>query len=76
MAELEKLIMEITGIDKVHIMQAWRDIMVFVDPQQVDDAWTQKLMETIAEKVEEQLDYPGIIRVSTIREYKIVDYLR
>ncbi len=76
MAELEKLIMEITGVDKVHIMQAGRDIMVFVDPQQIDDAGTQKLMETIAEKVEEQLDYPGIIRVSTIREYKIIDYLR
>jgi len=76
MGELEKLISEITGVQKVHIMQAWRDIMVFVDPASVDDLGTEKMLKTIAEKVEEQLDYPGIIRISAIRELKIVDFLR
>jgi len=76
MGELEKLISEVTGVQKVHIMQAGRDIMVFADPDQVDDLGTEKLIKTIGEKIEEQLDYPGIIRISAIRERKIVDYLR
>jgi len=50
--------------------------MVFVDPASVDDLGTEKMLKTIAEKVEEQLDYPGIIRISAIRELKIVDFLR
>ena len=57
-------------------MQAGREIMVFVNPQQIDDLWVQTLLKAIAVKVEDQLDYPGIIRVVGIREIKVVDYLR
>lgn len=76
MWELEKLIASVDWVDKVHIMQAWREIMIFVNPQQIDDLWVQVLLKNVAIKVEDQLDYPGIIRVVGIRETKIVDYLR
>lgn len=76
MWELEKLIYEIPWIDKVHIMQAWREIMVYVNPKEISDVQVEKLLKTIWLKIEEQLDYPGIIRVTWIRETKIIEYLR
>lgn len=76
MWELEKLITEVNGVDKVHIMQAWREIMVYVDPKEVPDQEVEKVLEEIWTKIEDQLDYPGIIRISWIRETKIIQYLR
>jgi ribonuclease Y len=63
MTELENLIMEVPGINKTYIMQAGREIMVFVNPDMIDDLGTAKLLKDIAIKVENSLDYPGIIRV-------------
>lgn len=76
MGELEKLITGVHGVDKVYIMQAGREIMVFVNPSQVNDVELEEVLKTIAAKIEEQLDYPGIIRVTAIRENKIVDYIK
>lgn len=76
MTELEKLISSIEWVDKVHIMQAGREIMIFVNPTQIDDLGVSTLLKEVWGKVEEQLDYPGIIRVVGIRETKIVDYLK
>lgn len=76
MGELEKLIIEVSGVEKVHIMQAGREIMVYVNPKEVDDLNVDKLLGEIWTKIEEQLDYPGIIRITGIRETKIVQYLR
>ena len=76
MWELEKLITEVNGVDKVHIMQAGREIMVYVDPKGVADQDVEKVLEEIWIKIEDQLDYPGIIRISWIRETKIIQYLR
>lgn len=55
--------MEVPGINKTYIMQAGREIMVFVNPDMIDDLGTAKLLKDIAIKVENSLDYPGIIRV-------------
>lgn len=76
MTELEKLIYEIPGIDKVHIMQAWREIMVYVNPKEISDLETEKLLKAIWDKIDEKLDYPGIIRLTGIRETKIIQFLR
>lgn len=76
MGELEKLIVEVDGVDKVHIMQAGREIMVFVNPKLISDLQVEGLLKKIWEKIEEQLDYPGIIRITAIRETKLIQYLR
>jgi ribonuclease Y len=76
MSELEKLIYTIEGVDKVHIMQAGREIMVYVDPKKITDVQVEELLKTIANKIEEQLDYPGIIRVTGIRETKLIEYIK
>ena len=76
MGELEKLIVEVEGVDKVHIMQAGREIMVFVNPKLISDLQVEGLLKKIWEKIEEQLDYPGIIRITALRETKLIQYLR
>lgn len=76
MRELEKLIVEVEGVDKVHIMQAGREIMVFVNPKLISELQVESLLKKIWEKIEEQLDYPGIIRITALRETKLVQYLR
>jgi ribonuclease Y len=76
MGELEKLISSVDGVDKVHIMQAGREIMIFVNPVMIDDLGVHKLVKEVAVKVESQLDYPGMIRVVAMRETKVIDYLR
>ena len=50
--------------------------MVFVNPKEVSDVQLEEVMKTIAEKIEEQLDYPGIIRVTAIRENKLIEYIK
>lgn len=76
MANLEKLILSLNWVDRVYIMQAWREIMTFVNPGIVDEISVEKLVKEIAAKIESQLDYPWVIRVVAIRETKVVDYLR
>ncbi len=76
MGELEKLIIEVEGVEKVHIMQAGREIMVYANAKKISDLEVEKLLEDIGKKIEEQLDYPGVIRISGIRETKIIQYLR
>ena len=76
MGELEKLIMEVDGVHKVHIMQAGREIMVYVNPAKVSDGQINDLIKTIGTKIESQLDYPGIIRMVCFRENKVIEYLR
>ncbi len=76
MGELEKLIMSIEGIHKVHIMQAGREIMVYVNPSKIADTAIPDLIKVIWTKIESQLDYPGIIRMVVMRENRIVEYLR
>jgi len=50
--------------------------MVFVDPEQVDDLELEKIARTIGEKIEEQMEFPGIIRVVAIRESRVTSYVR
>ena len=76
MGELEKLIKDISGIEKVHIMQAGREIMVYVNPKEITDLEVEKTLKTIWEKIDSQLDYPGIIRITGIRETKVIEFLR
>ena len=76
MGELEKLIREVEGVEKVYIMQAGREIMVFVNPKMISDLQVEGLLQTVGKKIEEQLDYPGIIRLTALRETKLIQYLR
>jgi ribonuclease Y len=74
--DLEELATSHRGVDKVYAMQAGREIRVIVAPDAVDDAGASLLSFEIARKIEKQLEYPGQIKVTVIRESRAVDYAR
>lgn len=57
-------------------MQAGRELRVFVNPGEVDDLTAKKLAKDIANKIQEELKYPGEIKVNVIRENRIVEYAK
>ncbi|MEA2499000.1 MAG: ribonucrease [Actinomycetota bacterium] len=65
---LEAIAMEFEGVEKVYAMQAGREVRVMVKPEAVDDMKAEIIARDIAKKIEEELQYPGQIRVMTIRE--------
>ena len=64
------------GIDKTYAIQAGREVRVIVKPDQVDDAQTLFLAKDIARKIEQELEYPGQIKVNVIRECRGVEYAK
>lgn len=74
--DLEKTAGGFPGIDKVYAIQAGREVRVFVKPNEVDDYSAFQLAKDIAHKIEQELKYPGEIRVSVIRETRVVEYAK
>src|SRR5918992_455901 len=65
---LEAIAGEFEGVDKVYAMQAGREVRVMVKPEDVDDLRAEVIARDIAKKIEEELQYPGQIRITVIRE--------
>lgn len=76
LTELEDTAKSFEGVDKVYAIQAGREIRVFVSPDVIDDYKAEKLARDIANKIENDLKYPGEIRVTIIREKRITEYAR
>ncbi len=74
--DLEEIATSHRGVEKVYAMQAGREIRVIVAPGAVDDAGATLLSFEIARNIEKQLEYPGQIKVTVIRESRAVDYAR
>jgi ribonuclease Y len=74
--ELEKVATAFPGVSKAYAIQAGREIRVFVVPEEIDDLAAIKLAKEIAKKIEEELKYPGEIKVNVIREMRITEYAR
>ncbi len=74
--ELEKLASDFSGVEKAYAIQAGRELRVFVKPEEIDDMEAVKLAKEIAKRVEEELVYPGEIKVTVIRENRITEYAR
>lgn len=74
--DLEAVVNSFEGIDRSYAIQAGREVRVFVNPQQIDDLSAEKLARDIAGKLEQELKYPGEIRVTLIREKRVVEYAR
>lgn len=74
--ELENVVNSFDGIDRTYAIQAGREIRVFVNPKDIDDLAAEKLARDIAAKLEAELKYPGEIRVTLIREKRIVEYAK
>jgi ribonucrease Y len=73
---LETLAMEFAGVDQVFALQAGREVRVVVDPGEISDLDARDLSRQIARKLEEDLQYPGQIQVTVIREFRSTDFAR
>jgi ribonuclease Y len=74
--DLEQIATRHTGVDKVYAMQAGREIRVIVAPDSIDDDGAIALSRGIAREIEKELEYPGQIKVTVIRESRAVDYAK
>src|SRR5204862_4120093 len=74
--DLEQIAARHPGVDKVYAMQAGREIRVMVAPGELDDDGAALLSPEIAREIEKELDYPGQIKVTVIRESRAVEYAR
>jgi ribonucrease Y len=74
--DLEHIATRHDGVDKVYAMQAGREIRVMLDPGALDDDGAVLLSREIAREIEQELEYPGQIKVTVIRESRATDYAR
>ncbi len=74
--ELENTATSFEGVEKAYAIQAGREIRVFVNPKAMDDFGATKLARDIANKIESELKYPGEVRVTLIRETRVVEYAK
>jgi len=73
---LEQIALAQDGVEKVFAMQAGREIRVMVQPENVDDIQAQVIARDVAKQVEEELTYPGQIRVTVVRESRATEFAR
>ena len=74
--QLEEIADSFQGVDKTFAIQAGREIRVMVVPEQISDDDMILLARDISNQIEENLDYPGQIKVNVIRESRVVDYAK
>ena len=73
---LEKIATEFKGIEKAYAIQAGREIRVMVRPEEINEDMALVLAKDIARKIEDEMEYPGQIRVTVIRESRAIDYAK
>ena len=76
LGDLENIALSFSGVEKAWALQAGREIRVFVKPEEVDDLTAKKLAKEIANKIQEELKYPGEIKVNLIRESRVIEYAK
>lgn len=76
MADLEKIASSFDGVNATYILSAGREVRVIVDGHRIDDQKALVLSKQVAQKIEEELSYPGLIKVTVVRETQAIEYAR
>lgn len=76
LTQLEDIASDFEGVEKTYAVQAGREVRVIVKPEKVDDARSAKIAFDIAKRIEQEMQYPGQIKVVVIRETRNVDYAK
>ena len=74
--KLEEIATSFDGVDKSYAIQAGREVRIIVKPEKISDAQMTILAREVSKKVEEEMEYPGQIKVNIIRETRVVDYAK
>jgi len=74
--KLEGIAESFQGVQKTYAIQAGREIRVLVQPEKITDALSDQMATDIAEKIQSEMEYPGQIKVTVIREYRSIDYAK
>jgi ribonuclease Y len=73
---LEDIAMGFQGVEQCYALQAGREVRIMVRPDDIDDLASIQLARQIANQIETNMDYPGQIKVTIIRETRAIDYAR
>ncbi len=73
---LERIGTSFPGVEKAYAIQAGREIRVLVKPTEIDDLAAQALARDLAKRIEEEMEYPGQIKVTVLRETRVIEYAR
>ena len=74
--DLQQIALSFPGLERCYAIQAGREVRILVHPEEIDDAASSRLARDVVRKIEEQLQYPGQIKVTVIRETRAVDFAR
>jgi ribonuclease Y len=74
--QLETLANSMEGVEQSFAIQAGREIRVIAQQDKLDDAQSALLASTLAQRIQQEMDYPGKIKVTVIREMRAVNYAR
>ena len=74
--DLEKIAMSYPGVTKTYAIQAGRELRVIVGADKIDDKQTEQLSAEIAQKIQNEMTYPGQVKITVIRETRAVNYAR
>ena len=76
LGELEDIANSFQGVDKSYAIAAGREIRVFVRPEEIDDLQARRIAKEIAKRIQEELKYPGEVKVNLIRESRVTEYAK
>ena len=74
--KLESIANDFEGVSKSYAIQAGREVRMVVVPEQVNDDQMKILARDVAKRIEQEMDYPGQIKINVIRETRVVDYAK
>jgi len=74
--QLEHIAMDFQGVESCHAVQAGRELRVVVEPDKIDEATANNLAREMCQRIEKEMNYPGQIKVSVIRETRCVEYAK
>lgn len=76
LSNLEEIADSFKGVNKSYVIQAGREIRVMVEPESVSDAESEELARQVSQKIQDEMEYPGQIKVTTIREIRFTEYAK
>ncbi len=76
LGELEEIANSFQGVEKSYAISAGREIRVFVKPSEIDDLQARRIAKEVAKRIQEELKYPGEVKVNVIRESRVTEYAK